>query len=108
MSNANRVRGPFNIQHSTFNIQHLLLTSALLAFPLLAQETRIASDYEIRTMQAQAAGAKDFSTQVFAHLNLGDLRMTRNEQSLAEQEYATALQVAETTLLIEGVIGSVL
>jgi tetratricopeptide (TPR) repeat protein len=73
----------------------LLLTASLLALPLLAQETRIASDYEIRTMQAQAAGAKDFATQVSAHLNLGDLRQTRNETSLAQQEYATALQAAE-------------
>jgi tetratricopeptide (TPR) repeat protein len=73
----------------------LLLTTSLLALPLLAQETRIASDYEIRTMQAQAAGAKDFATQVSAHLNLGDLRQTRNETSLAQQEYTTALQAAE-------------
>jgi tetratricopeptide (TPR) repeat protein len=66
-----------------------------LAPALFAQETRIASDYEIRTMQAQAAGAKDFATQVSAHLNLGDLRRTRNETSLAQQEYTTALQAAE-------------
>jgi tetratricopeptide (TPR) repeat protein len=66
-----------------------------LAPALVAQETRIASDYEIRTMQAQAASAKDFATQVSAHLNLGDLRRTRNEMSLAEEEYETALMAAK-------------
>jgi hypothetical protein len=81
----------------------LLFTTSLLALssPLLAQETRIASDYEIRTMQAQAAGAKDFETQVSAHLNLGDLRKERNETSLAQQEYATALQAAEKERISE-------
>jgi len=70
---------------------------AMLAFaaPLLAQQPRMASDYEIREMQMQAASAKDFSSQVSAHLNLGDLRATRNERELATQEYSTARQAAE-------------
>src|SRR5438477_9762992 len=97
MLNVKKVLGSLNIQHSTLNIHHLLFTASLLALApaLLAQEARIASDYEIRTMQAQAAVAKDFATQVSAHLNLGDLRQTRNETSLARQEYATAVQAAE-------------
>jgi len=55
----------------------------------------MATDYEIKTMQAQAASANDFSTQVSAHLNLGDLRTTRNETELAHQEYTTALAAAQ-------------
>jgi tetratricopeptide (TPR) repeat protein len=68
---------------------------ALVAMPVFAQQTRMASDFEIREMQAQAAGARDFSTQVSAHLNLGDLRESRNEHALAVQEFKTALQAAE-------------
>lgn len=66
-----------------------------LAVPLAAQTTRMASDYEIREMQAQVAGANDFSSQVSGHLNLGDLRVTRNEKELAMQEYSTARAAAE-------------
>ena len=75
-------------------MKRLVLLLAL-ASPLFAQQTRIASDFEIREMQAQAAHAKDFSSQVSAHLNLGDLRTTRNETSLAIDEYTTALNAAE-------------
>src|SRR5438552_11004634 len=97
MLNVKKILGSLNTQRSTFNIHHLLFTASFvaLAAALLAQEARIASDYEIRTMQAQAMVAKDFSTQVSAHLNLGDLRLTCNETSLAQQEYTTALQAAE-------------
>jgi len=68
---------------------------AFVALPIFAQQTRMASDFEIREMQAQAASARDFATQVSAHLNLGDLRESRNEHTLAVQEYKTALQAAE-------------
>ena len=71
------------------------LLSLFLALPVLAQ-TRMASDFEIREMEAQAASAKDFSTQVSAHLNLGDLRDSRNEHTRAVQEYTTALHAAES------------
>ena len=67
----------------------------VIALPVFAQQTRMASDFEIRQMEAQAARAKDFASQVSAHLNLGDLRDTRNEHALAVQEYTTALHAAE-------------
>lgn len=61
--------------------------------PLIAQN-RIASDFEIAQMERQAAGQRDFLSQLAARLNLGDLRLTRNEVSLARAEYARALDIA--------------
>ena len=72
-----------------------LTIATLITMPLLAQ-TRMASDFEIHEMEAQAASAKDFSTQVSAHLNLGDLRESRNEHTRAVQEYTTALHAADS------------
>jgi hypothetical protein len=62
---------------------------------LTAQETRIASDFEIAQMERQAATAKDFTSQLSAHLNLGDLHLTRNETAAARGEYRKALDVAD-------------
>jgi len=73
-----------------------LVVMIFIAMPLFAQQARMASDFEIREMQAQAASAHDFSTQVSAHLNLGDLRESRNEHTLATQEFTTALRAAQT------------
>jgi tetratricopeptide (TPR) repeat protein len=70
------------------------MKTLLLAVALLAQ-TRIASDFEIERMQKQATSARDFLSQLSAHLNLGDLRRTRNENSLARDEYTTARTIAE-------------
>ncbi|HUP59716.1 MAG TPA: tetratricopeptide repeat protein [Thermoanaerobaculia bacterium] len=70
----------------------------LLAFPLGAQE-RLASDFEIAQMEQQLLRAKGFSAQVSARLNLGDLRATRNEQSLARAEYLNASGLAEAERL---------
>jgi tetratricopeptide (TPR) repeat protein len=61
---------------------------------LPAQETRIASDFEIAQMEHQAATAKDFTSQLAAHLNLGDLHLTRNETAAARGEYRKALDIA--------------
>src|SRR5437762_11222288 len=72
-------------------IAALLLLSAA---PSPAQETRIASDFEIAQMERQAATAKDFLSQLSAHLNLGDLHLTRNESSIARGEYRKALDIA--------------
>ena len=54
----------------------------LVAF-VLAQ-TRIASDFELQQMQRQVERARDFTSQLSGHLNIGDLRDARNEPDLAE------------------------
>jgi Tfp pilus assembly protein PilF len=61
---------------------------------LPAQETRISSDFELQQMERQAATARDFATEVSAHLNLGELHLTRNESALANMEYRKALSIA--------------
>ena len=66
---------------------------AILAFSIWAQ-TRIASDFEIRQMEEQIEKSHDFFSQLSGHLNLGDLRMTRNENAIARIEYAKALEEA--------------
>ena len=66
---------------------------ALLLIAMLAQ-TRIASDFELQQMQQQVARSRDFLSQVSGHLNLGDVRLARNETALARAEYAKALEVA--------------
>jgi Tfp pilus assembly protein PilF len=60
---------------------------------LPAQETRIASDFEMQQMERQAATAKDFESQLAAHLNLGDLHVTRNETAAANAEYRKVLDI---------------
>jgi tetratricopeptide (TPR) repeat protein len=65
----------------------------LLALPVFAQ-TRIASDFEIRQMEQQIAKSRDFNAQYSGHLNLGDLRATRNENVQARAEYLKALEIA--------------
>jgi hypothetical protein len=73
----------------------LMLAYALLAArDSLAQATRIASDFEIQQMERQVARSHDFLSQLSGRLNLGDLRMTRNESALARAEYARALDAA--------------
>ena len=70
--------------------------AVLLLFmaPPLAAQTRIASDFEIQQMEQQIARWHDFVSQLSGHFNLGDLRLTRNENALARAEYAKALQLA--------------
>jgi tetratricopeptide (TPR) repeat protein len=65
----------------------------VLMIALLAQ-TRIASDFEIAQMEKQLARSKTFEAQLSARLNLGDLRASRNEQSLARAEYMKAYEIA--------------
>ncbi|HEV8445296.1 MAG TPA: hypothetical protein VGQ44_00655 [Gemmatimonadaceae bacterium] len=60
---------------------------------LPAQETRIASDFEMQQMERQAATAKDFESQLAAHLNLGDLHVTRNETAAANAEHRKVLDI---------------
>ncbi|MCU1349983.1 MAG: hypothetical protein JWO56_3013 [Acidobacteria bacterium] len=72
----------------------VLLLALATSSPLLAQSQRIASDFEIAQMERQLASHRDFLSQLSGHLNLGDLRETRNERSLARTEYGKALDVA--------------
>jgi tetratricopeptide (TPR) repeat protein len=65
----------------------------LLTVPLFAQN-RMASDFEIAQTEQQLAQRRDFLSQLSGRLNLGDLRLTRNELSLARAEYARALEIA--------------
>jgi len=62
----------------------LLLIAASLE---LTAQTRIASDFELKQMQRQVERSKDFISQVSGRLNLGDVRVARNEKSLARAEY---------------------
>jgi hypothetical protein len=57
-------------------------------------QTRIASDFEIQQMEQQVARSNDYLAQLAGHLNLGDLRTTRNEIATAKREYAKALEIA--------------
>ncbi len=70
----------------------------LIALPLAAQ-TRIASDFEIQQMERQIARSRDFISQLSGHLNLGDLRLSRNETALARSEYAKAYEIASNERL---------
>ena len=72
----------------------LRMTVVLLALPLAAQQSRLASDFEIAQMEKQLSTAHGFEAQLSARLNLGDARSARNERSLAREEYARALTLA--------------
>jgi tetratricopeptide (TPR) repeat protein len=66
----------------------------ILVATAASAQTRIASDFEIQQMEQQVAKSKDFLSQLSGHLNLGDLRMTRNETAIARTEYGKALEIA--------------
>ena len=61
---------------------------------MILAQTRIASDFELQQMQRQVESARDFVSQLSGHLNIGDLRVTRNETALARAEYTKALEIA--------------
>ena len=71
----------------------------LFAAAIIMAQTRIASDFELQQMQRQVETAKDFVSQLSGHLNLGDLRLTRNETAIARSEYAKALEIASSERL---------
>jgi len=75
-----------------------LLMMVVCALPLAAQQ-RPASDFELQQMERQLASTHDFLAQLSARLNLGDLRLTRNETSLARGEYAKARDAARAERL---------
>jgi hypothetical protein len=72
-----------------------MLFLALLCAPAIAQRQRIASDFEIAQMQKQLETSRGFEAQLSGRLNLGDVRVARNELSLARIEYAKALDLAQ-------------
>lgn len=76
-----------------------VLLVMLLALPVAAQQSRIASDFEIAQMEKQLANAKDFVSQLSGRLNLGDVRAARNEPSLARAEYLKAYDLAQNERL---------
>ncbi len=77
-------------------IRSLLVAAAALfaATTALHAQTRMASDFEIAQMEQQLSRSRDFLAQLSGHLNLGDLRMARNETSLAREEYRKASEIA--------------
>jgi tetratricopeptide (TPR) repeat protein len=56
--------------------------------------SRIASDFEIAQMEKQLAQSRSFEAQLSGRLNLGDLRASRSELSLARAEYMKAYELA--------------
>ena len=67
---------------------------ALFAAAIIMAQTRIASDFELQQMQRQVETSRDFVSQLSGHLNIGDLRVTRNEPALAHAEYLKAFDIA--------------
>ncbi|MEO6259577.1 MAG: hypothetical protein ABIP63_04475 [Thermoanaerobaculia bacterium] len=76
--------------------QTLLIAATILcaATTALHAQTRMASDFEIAQMEQQLSRSRDFLAQLSGHLNLGDLRTSRNETSLAREEYRKASEIA--------------
>ena len=66
----------------------------ILLFAVIFAQTRIASDFELQQMQRQVETSRDFVSQLSGHLNIGDLRVARNETALAHSEYSKALEIA--------------
>jgi tetratricopeptide (TPR) repeat protein len=77
----------------------LVAVLPLIAGPLLAQETRIASDFEIATARKQLERERDPLLKMAAHLNLGDLYLSRRDVSVAQTHYRGARVLAETARL---------
>lgn len=82
------------------------MTKLRLAFLLVffagmaaAQEPRIASDFEIATAQKQVTRERDPLLKMAAHLNLGDLYLTRQEAPVAREHYRQAEALANTEQL---------
>ncbi|HEX7832396.1 MAG TPA: tetratricopeptide repeat protein [Thermoanaerobaculia bacterium] len=72
-----------------------LAIALFLAMPMFAQTSRIASDFELAQMEKQLATSRGFEAQLSGRLNLGDVRVARNEISIAHAEYAKALDLAQ-------------
>lgn len=74
----------------------VMLTALAIATSALAQQQRLATDFEIAQMERQIAQSRGFEAQLGARLNLGDARAARSERTLAREEYQRALSLAET------------
>jgi|GEM_PF-598023 len=72
-----------------------LALAAGLTVGSASAQTRIASDFELQQMEAQASRATDYLSQLSAHLNLGDVRASRGEAAAARAEYGRALSLSE-------------
>jgi hypothetical protein len=84
------------LRQPTFAARALALALAAgLAVGSASSQTRIASDFELRQMEAQASRATDYLSQLSAHLNLGDVRASRGEAAAARAEYGRALSLSE-------------
>lgn len=75
------------------------LASLLIAFVMIApsahaQESRIASDFEISTAQKALSRERDSLLKMAAHLNLGDLYGSRREPAVARTHYGQARELA--------------
>jgi len=79
---------------ATLGMTVLFGVTALLAVPAFAQQARIASDFEIAQMERQLARSQSFEAQLSGRLNLGDVRASRSELSLARAEYEKAYELA--------------
>ncbi len=71
-----------------------LLLSAFCLLTFSAQQSRVSSDFEIDQMERQLATSHGFVAQLSARLNLGDVRLARNETAPARVEYEKALELA--------------
>ncbi|HVT44148.1 MAG TPA: tetratricopeptide repeat protein [Thermoanaerobaculia bacterium] len=56
---------------------------------------RIASDFEIASMQSQLSRSRNPMARVAALLNLGDLRHTRGEGALSRESYGRAIEILD-------------
>jgi tetratricopeptide (TPR) repeat protein len=69
--------------------------AALMTIGNAFAQSRVASDFELRQMEALASRATDYLSQLSAHLNLGDVRASRGESALSRAEYERALSLSE-------------
>jgi hypothetical protein len=76
-----------------------LFAGLLFAGAAIAQQARLASDFEIAQMEKQLARSRGFEAQLSGRLNLGDVRAARNELSLARGEYRKAIDLASAERL---------
>lgn len=77
-------------------MKRLLIVAAIAiaVTPLFAQ-SRIASDFEIATAKKEIASSHGPKALIAAHLNLGDLYLSRREGTKARDEYRDALAIAQ-------------
>lgn len=75
-------------------MKRLLIVILTVAMPAFAQ-SRIASDFEIATAKKEIAGSRNSKSLIAAHLNLGELLLSRREGANARDEFSAALAIAQ-------------